>query len=98
MNAKVLTKHEFYDQINLKKYLTEEAQKKNGQDCDYTLVNVMLHQGRMSGAGHYFAFGKHNNKWYQFNDEDVESVDESIMKLKSFGGTISKISPKLENF
>ena len=52
----------------------------------------------MSGAGHYFAFGRHNGNWYQFNDEDVERVDEDIMKLKSFGGTISKITPKLDSF
>ena len=51
-------------------------------DTNYELRSISEHQGSY-GFGHYIAYCKNslNNKWYEFNDDDVIHVpDEQLEK------------------
>lgn len=48
----------------------------------YELIAVNCHTGNLSG-GHYFAYVKLRDKWYNFNDSFVTKVDESEVNTKN---------------
>ncbi len=47
----------------------------NKRDCRYRLYSVINHVGNF-GDGHYFTFSRIGDKWYCFNDENVDEVEE----------------------
>jgi ubiquitin carboxyl-terminal hydrolase 8 len=51
------------------------------RDCRYRLYSVINHIGNF-GDGHYFTFSRVGNKWYCFNDENVEEIDEPAISNK----------------
>lgn len=60
----------------------------------YRLVGVVVHSGQASG-GHYYSYilqrsmgGEARNKWYKFDDGDVQecNFDDDEMKSQCFGG------------
>jgi ubiquitin C-terminal hydrolase len=48
--------------------------KNINKDYNYTLMAVGNHTGSFRG-GHYYAFCKNNNLWYNYNDEHVNQSD-----------------------
>lgn len=59
------------DDLDLSKYIRGY----NSSQYNYDLFGVCNHMGGVSG-GHYTAFVKNSeNKWYHYNDSNVESVD-----------------------
>ncbi|KAL9646087.1 hypothetical protein ABK040_007965 [Willaertia magna] len=91
---KINDKYEFYNEINLTKYLSDESEQKN-EDNTYVLFSVLVHSGDVSG-GHYYNFAKpflndnNKQKWYKFDDEKVYEVDERLAIQDNFGGEIKK--------
>ena len=51
------------------------------RDCRYRLYSVINHIGNF-GDGHYFTFSRVGEKWYCFNDENVEEVGEPSISNK----------------
>ncbi|KAL9651994.1 hypothetical protein ABK040_000336 [Willaertia magna] len=49
----------------------------------YNLFAVLIHSGGSSG-GHYYAYIKIHNDWYEFNDSNVSKIDEKQVE-KAFG-------------
>jgi len=70
------------DRLDISKYTTNVHKVKN---TVYNLNAVSRHVGSC-GGGHYTAYVKHNNKWYDFDDQDIWHVpldklnDELITK------------------
>ena len=62
---------EFFEELNLKKYIDEECG--HGNECNYELYGVGNHSGTIN-FGHYFAYIKLNEEWYEFNDSMVNKV------------------------
>lgn len=59
-----------------------------GYESLYELKAVIVHRG--SGlSGHYKAFIKHE-KWYEFNDLNVEAVEESVVQEACGDGSVDK--------
>jgi ubiquitin carboxyl-terminal hydrolase 2 len=57
--------------LNMSEYM-ESYDKKN---CIYDLVSICNHSGNTSG-GHYFSYCKNSNgNWYEFNDDDVNEIE-----------------------
>lgn len=51
----------------------------------YNLYAIVVHLGQGNRYGHYIAVVKINGRWIQFNDDEVEFVDEQMIE-KLFGG------------
>lgn len=91
-NKKVCSKYRFDKSINLEPYL---ATPQNGQtsgvsEYSYSLLSVLVHEGKEAGKGHYYTFCRPSMKeWYRFNDEKVERVDFEEVEHYSFGGKFS---------
>ena len=58
--------------LDLSKYILSNTENKK---IKYNLIGVINHYGG-SSFGHYTAFCLNGNKWYEFNDESVSSIDE----------------------
>ena len=58
----------FYDDIDMSEYLDHECWNKN--DAKYSLYGIGNHSGSIN-FGHYYAYIKINNTWYEFNDSSV---------------------------
>ncbi|KAG9392947.1 Ubiquitin carboxyl-terminal hydrolase [Carpediemonas membranifera] len=43
----------------------------------YDLVSVIRHHGHSQHSGHYYCQAKHDGKWYELNDEFVDSITAS---------------------
>ncbi len=54
-NAKILDKHVFSKEINLRKYMADPDNFSNA-DMQYTLFAILVHNGSLSGGGHYYVF------------------------------------------
>ena len=63
----------FSDELNLSDYLDHECWNKN--DAKYSLYGIGNHSGSID-FGHYYAYIKINNSWYEFNDSSVSSYSE----------------------
>ncbi|ETW44598.1 hypothetical protein PFNF135_01167 [Plasmodium falciparum NF135/5.C10] len=48
----------------------------------YELIGVNCHTGSLCG-GHYFAYVKLNDQWYNFNDSCVSTIDEAEVNTKN---------------
>ena len=52
----------------------------NKDSYKYELYGICNHMGGVLG-GHYTSYVKNsNNKWYHFNDQSVDEIDESEIK------------------
>ena len=51
------------------------------KDCKYKLYSVINHIGNF-GDGHYFTFSNVGDKWYCFNDENVEEIEKTSVSNK----------------
>jgi len=82
---KIYDKFEYYDEIDLNKYIEgEESTKEN-----FTLHSVVVHSGG-AFSGHYYVYIKPNlndKKWYLFNDEFVKPAEEAEVFDYQYGGT-----------
>jgi ubiquitin C-terminal hydrolase len=61
-----------------------ERRKQKDNEHLYDLIAISMHSGSL-GFGHYTAFGWHNpsRKWYYFNDQNYEPVDNvNVFLLK----------------
>jgi ubiquitin C-terminal hydrolase len=76
---------QFYDEIDLSSYLTDQ----NGQDNSYSLHSVVVHKGGIN-SGHYYAYIRPgvNNQWYMFNDEFVRECDYDEVFTYNYGGVL----------
>ena len=59
---------DFSDELDMSVYLDHECWNKN--DAKYTLYGIGNHSGSID-FGHYYAYIKINNSWYEFNDSSV---------------------------
>ena len=68
-------KVEFYEKINIEKYVDDTFIK--NKQYDYKLIGVSTHLGSSSNSGHYIAYCYRDNedKYYCFNDESCRIVD-----------------------
>ena len=73
----------FYDEIDMSEYLDHECWNKN--DAKYTLYGIGNHTGSID-FGHYYAYIKINNTWYEFNDSSVSihSKDDDNNSSKAY--------------
>eukprot|EP01091_Cochliopodium_minus_P013005 TRINITY_DN4079_c0_g3_i1.p1 TRINITY_DN4079_c0_g3~~TRINITY_DN4079_c0_g3_i1.p1 ORF type:complete len:1076 (-),score=375.30 TRINITY_DN4079_c0_g3_i1:2-3229(-) len=85
-NYKVNDKCEFYDTIDLDKYVHKEGEDPYNKSTKYQLHGVLVHTGSIS-AGHYFAYFRPTpeNKWYKFNDSNVTRVPPKQAINKTWG-------------
>jgi len=83
--VKVNDRYQFYQQIDLDKYLAEDADRAISNT--YELHSVLVHSGDVSG-GHYYAFIKPTKdpQWYKFDDERVSKASEDSAISDNFGG------------
>ena len=58
----------FPEILNIQKFLDEDCGHYN--DNEYTLYGIGNHSGSID-FGHYYAYIKINNSWYEFNDSHV---------------------------
>ena len=63
----------FYDEIDMSEYLDHECWNKN--DAKYSLYGIGNHSGSIN-FGHYYAYIKINNTWYEFNDSSVSTYSK----------------------
>ena len=59
---------DFSDELDMSIYLDHECWNKN--DAKYSLYGIGNHTGSID-FGHYYAYIKINNSWYEFNDSSV---------------------------
>ena len=59
---------DFSDDLDMSIYLDHECWNKN--DAKYSLYGIGNHSGSID-FGHYYAYIKINNSWYEFNDSSV---------------------------
>ena len=79
---------EYYDEIELSKYLDPSAENYSKEDNTYILHSVIVHQGS-ANSGHYYAYikqNKHPKDWLLFNDEHVRPADRYEIFKQNFGG------------
>ncbi|MBS1890116.1 MAG: hypothetical protein JST59_02400 [Actinobacteria bacterium] len=48
------------------------------------MVGIIVHIGQGNKYGHYISIVRICNRWVQFNDDDIELVDEHMLE-KLFG-------------
>lgn len=51
----------------------------NEKHVEYDLYAVSNHYGGL-GGGHYTAYAKNGNKWFEFNDSSVRETSEDGVK------------------
>jgi ubiquitin carboxyl-terminal hydrolase 7 len=80
---------EFYDEINMAKYVVKE----NKQETEYKLFSVLVHSGSSTTSGHYYSFIRPKMSkdtsaglWYKFNDDKVEIADVQEVFEANYGG------------
>ena len=73
---------EFYETINIQKYVDNTFIKPKKQKFNYKLIGVSTHMGSSSNSGHYIAYcyRKKENQYYCFNDTSVRPVKFKDLK------------------
>ncbi|XP_051740495.1 ubiquitin carboxyl-terminal hydrolase 3 isoform X2 [Ctenopharyngodon idella] len=70
--------------LDMKSYLLE-PENSLPETCLYDLAAVVVHHGSGIGSGHYTAYGRHEGRWYHFNDSTVTLVsEEAVLKAKAY--------------
>jgi ubiquitin C-terminal hydrolase len=86
---KVNDHFEFYETIDLTKYLNNDSSSSN----KYKLLSVVVHKGNIYG-GHYYAYTRFDvtkNEWYCFNDKIVHKADLYEVFDINYGGDYSAV-------
>lgn len=85
--AKVLSKWEYLDELNLERYVfTKDGSKP--PDATYLLHSVLVHAGVDARRGHYFCYIRDEaGTWYKFNDESVRVAEIQDVLAANFGGS-----------
>jgi ubiquitin carboxyl-terminal hydrolase 7 len=90
---------QFFNEINLQKYLHSLNEYENSADLNYCLHSVIVHKGS-ANSGHYYAYIKPTieNNWILFDDEIVRPADFYEVFDNNFGGAHKyfKLKPKGE--
>lgn len=83
--SKINDKYEFYDEINLDRYV----QNRNKGEYTYKVFSILVHSGNV-GAGHYYAYisPKLDGRWFKFNDDSVDFAMPYQAIDANFGGEI----------
>ena len=79
---------EYYDEIELTKYLDPSSEKCSKEENTYILHSVIVHQGN-ANSGHYYAYikqSKNPKDWLLFNDEHVRPADRYEIFKQNYGG------------
>ena len=76
---KVNTVFTFPETLNIGPYLDKMESKVN-----YKLSGAVIHSGN-SQFGHYFSLIKVNDKWIEFNDKDINPINEKELNELMFG-------------
>lgn len=66
--------------------------EENDSRSEYELQSVIIHMGEY-GVGHYYAYVRpdiESNKWYRFNDDNVDEVTFEEVTMDAFGGKQTK--------
>ena len=73
---------EFYETINIKKYVDSTFIKPKKQNFNYKLIGVSTHLGSSSNCGHYIAycFREKENQYFCFNDESARIISFNELK------------------
>lgn len=67
--------------IGYEKYLDiKPLMLKNTENTKYELIGGINHRGEYQ-FGHFFSFAKNNDKWYNYNDEQVNEIECSGIPL-----------------
>ncbi|XP_072990891.1 ubiquitin carboxyl-terminal hydrolase 4-like isoform X1 [Typha latifolia] len=67
----------------------------DNSDSEYSLFAVVVHVGSGPNHGHYVSLIKSHNHWLQFDDENVEMVDES--NVQTFFGSAQEYSSNTDH-
>lgn len=88
-SVKFNDRFEFYDEINLDRYLAE----KESTPATYRLHAVLVHSGDNHG-GHYVVYINTNaeGKWCKFDDDVVSSCTKNEAIEQNYGGTDEEIA------
>ena len=81
-NDKIDTLIEFpLENLDLREYITKADQPRRQRSALYRLVAVSNHSGSLT-SGHYVTYGRNdrNQRWYSFNDERVEEIQDVVTK------------------
>jgi len=84
-NKKNSSKICFQQTLDIAKYVDKECVEKN-QKTKYNLYAISNHTGTLD-FGHYYAYCKIENTWYEFNDSyvtnitDIENESNSVYAL-----------------
>jgi ubiquitin carboxyl-terminal hydrolase 7 len=83
--VKINDKFEFPEEIDLSKFLSDDADK--SVSAVYTLFGVLVHSGS-ADFGHYYAFLRPSTdeQWFEFNDSRVSKVTKDKAISDNFGG------------
>lgn len=81
--AKVLTRWEYYEHVNMMKYLPPDTAPEN---AEYQLHSVLVHSGSDWRYGHYYCYIKVDGRWVKFNDDSVEYATRQQVFGDNFGG------------
>ncbi|KAK9369609.1 hypothetical protein V1509DRAFT_619997 [Lipomyces kononenkoae] len=75
-----------HDFIKYPKYLDLTAYSTRREKLTYGLIGIIVHQGRRTSSGHYYAFCKQSDgSWANYNDEIVDHVSEkTAMKQEAY--------------
>eukprot|EP00340_Litonotus_pictus_P010632 CAMPEP_0170534494 /NCGR_PEP_ID=MMETSP0209-20121228/91911_1 /TAXON_ID=665100 ORGANISM="Litonotus pictus, Strain P1" /NCGR_SAMPLE_ID=MMETSP0209 /ASSEMBLY_ACC=CAM_ASM_000301 /LENGTH=103 /DNA_ID=CAMNT_0010833969 /DNA_START=141 /DNA_END=449 /DNA_ORIENTATION=+ len=85
---KVNDKFEYYNNINLGKYLGEDEES---PENEYELHAVVVHSGNLN-TGHYYCYinthdsNPEENSWIKFNDEYVRKCSQEEAVDSHYGG------------
>ncbi|EFC42577.1 predicted protein [Naegleria gruberi] len=87
---KVSDIHQFYDEIDLTKYVKQKA-KKNKKEYKYHLHAVLIHKGSTVNSGHYVVAVNVSDdvtkkEWYLFDDERATKISPLDAIEANFGG------------
>ena len=79
---------EFPEELKILNYTKEKLHKKPlkmSTYYSYKLRGITIHKGR-ADYGHYFSLIKKENKWFEFNDDNISPFDIKSLKKVAFGG------------
>lgn len=82
--VKIDSRFSFPLELDMSEFLNE---KSKGKHPTYRLYGVFVHSGH-AGGGHYYVYLRPmcGQKWYRFDDSNVQVVDERTAVENNFGG------------
>ena len=64
----------------------------------YSLVGVVVHQGKLATSGHYSCYSKRSDGWRFYNDAHGKSISTTQEVLETIGKQIKSAQPSLAVF